>query len=235
MALTTLVAVSLKSPNFCMAVTILARSASRTSSAGGMVWSASVIWSLSAARVLVSRSSAVMAALKLSRCSSTVPMNVFKRVISSRTSPSRPVSAVAVLCIKSPICPSPPALTTTDSEDSVCSVDGYTDDRFNAIVDPGASLPRGCSPTGGSSARCMDPSRLVCPIRAIAFSGTITSGLTRTSTTACQFRTPILPTLPTTTSSIMTGEFDSSVTDIGDLDVVDRVARTARDRTGQRQ
>ena len=36
-------------------------------------------------------------------------------------------------------------------------------------------------------------------------------GLTETSTSACQLLNFILPTLPTTTSSIMTGEFDSSV------------------------
>ena len=50
--------------------------------------------------------------------------------------------------MKSPICPSPPALTTTDSDDSVCSVDGYVDDRFSAMVEPGCSLPVGGSPSG---------------------------------------------------------------------------------------
>ncbi len=61
----------------------------------------------------------------------------------------------------------------------------------------------------------MDPSRLVCPTVATAFSGTATSGLTEISTLACQPSTVILPTLPTTTSSIITGEFDSSVAMLG--------------------
>lgn len=57
----------------------------------------------------------------------------------------------------------------------------------------------------------MDPSRLVCPTLATALAGTATSGLTEISTLACQSWTSILPTLPTTTSFINTGEFDSSV------------------------
>ncbi len=61
----------------------------------------------------------------------------------------------------------------------------------------------------------MDPNRLVCPTVATALAGTTTSGLTETSTSACQASTVILPTLPTTTSSINTGEFDSSVATFG--------------------
>jgi hypothetical protein len=46
---------------------------------------------------------------------------------------------------------------------------------------------------------------------AIALAGTETSGLTDTSTSAWPALTLILATLPTTTSSIMTGEFGSRV------------------------
>ena len=63
----------------------------------------------------------------------------------------------------------------------------------------------------------------------------MTPGFTDTSTSACQFLTVILPTLPTTTSSIITGEFDSSVADIRDLDVIDRGTRAAAHGSGQRQ
>ena len=63
----------------------------------------------------------------------------------------------------------------------------------------------------------MDPSRLVCPTVAIALAGTTTSGLTEISTSACQASTVIFPTLPTTTSLIMTGEFDSNVATFGTL------------------
>jgi len=41
--------------------------------------------------------------------------------------------------------------------------------------------------------------------------GITTSGLTEISTMACQLSTVILPMLPTTTSLIRTGEFDSRV------------------------
>ena len=60
----------------------------------------------------------------------------------------------------------------------------------------------------------MEPNRLVCPTVATAFAGTTTSGLTEISTSACHWglaSTVILPTLPTTTSLISTGEFDSRV------------------------
>ena len=77
------------------------------------------------------------------------------------------------------------------------------------MVAPGLSRPRGAWPTGGFSSMCMEPSRLVCPTLATALSGTTTSGFTDTSTSACQPFTVILPTLPTTTSSIITGEFGS--------------------------
>ncbi len=57
----------------------------------------------------------------------------------------------------------------------------------------------------------MDPSRLVWPTLATALPGTTTSGRIDTSTSMCQFEKVILPTLPTTTSSISTGEFGSKV------------------------
>ncbi len=79
------------------------------------------------------------------------------------------------------------------------------------MVAPGVSVPLGDWPNGGSSAKCIEPSRLVCPTVATALAGTATPGCSETSTSACQFRTVILPTLPTTTSLINTGEFDSSV------------------------
>src|SRR5215218_8357943 len=115
----------------------------------------------------------------------------------------------------SPIWPSPPPLTMVDNEERVCSVVGYVEDWFNDRVAPGCRRPLGCSPSGGFSARCIDPSRLVCPTEATAFAGTTTSGLTEISTLACQASTVILPTLPTMTSLIMTGEFDSSVATFG--------------------
>src|SRR5579875_683440 len=115
----------------------------------------------------------------------------------------------------SPICPNPPELTITDKDARVCSVDGYDDDLLSGIVAPGLSLPVGGWPSGGLSSKCIDPSRLVCPTLATALAGTTTSGLTPTSTSACQPCTVILATLPTTTSSIMTGEFDSMVPTLG--------------------
>ena len=57
----------------------------------------------------------------------------------------------------------------------------------------------------------MDPNKLVCPTVATALAGTTTSGFTFNARSTCQPRNVILPTLPTTTSSIITGEFDSSV------------------------
>ena len=57
---------------------------------------------------------------------------------------------------------------------------------------------------------------------------------TETSTSACQFVTVILPMLPTTTSLIITGEFDSSVADIRDFDVVGLGVGSASDGAGQR-
>ncbi|CNK13124.1 Uncharacterised protein [Mycobacterium tuberculosis] len=44
----------------------------------------------------------------------------------------------------SPICPSPPPLITAPNDDSVCSVDGYADERLNGMVAPGASRPLPC-------------------------------------------------------------------------------------------
>ena len=85
----------------------------------------------------------------------------------------------------------------------------------SASVAPGCRRPLGFSPIGGSSAKCIDPSRLVCPTVATALAGTATSGLTEISTSACQSSTVILPTLPTTTSLIITGELDSSVATFG--------------------
>jgi hypothetical protein len=82
-------------------------------------------------------------------------------------------------------------------------------------VEPGCKRPLGFLPIGGLSARCIEPSRLVCPTVATALAGTVTSGFTEISTSACQFSTVILPMLPTTTSSIKTGEFDSSVATFG--------------------
>ena len=46
---------------------------------------------------------------------------------------------------------------------------------------------------------------------ATALAGTTTSCSTDKSTSICQFENVIFLTLPTTTSSIITGEFDSSV------------------------
>src|SRR3984957_7809558 len=45
---------------------------------------------------------------------------------------------------------------------------------------------------------------------ATVLAGSSTAGCTKTSTSACRFLIVILPMLPTTTSSIITGEFDSS-------------------------
>ncbi len=53
------------------------------------------------------------------------------------------------------------------------------------------------------------------PTDATAFDGTTTSGLTDISTFACHASTVIVPTLPTMTSLIITGEFDSSVATFG--------------------
>ena len=47
---------------------------------------------------------------------------------------------------------------------------------------PGCRRPFGASPGGGSSATCIDPSRLVCPTVATALAGTMTSGFSDTST-----------------------------------------------------
>jgi hypothetical protein len=79
------------------------------------------------------------------------------------------------------------------------------------MVPPGTSRPLGFSPSGALSATCIEPSRLVCPTLATALAGISMSGFTEISTSACQPLSVILPTLPTTTSFIRTGEFDSSV------------------------
>ncbi len=79
------------------------------------------------------------------------------------------------------------------------------------MVAPAGNGSPGASPTGGFSARCMDPNRLVWPMVATAFAGTSTPGSTENSMSACQSRTVILRTLPTTTSLIITGEFGSNV------------------------
>ena len=63
------------------------------------------------------------------------------------------------------------------------------------------------------------PSKLVCPTVATALGGTTTSGLTEISTSACQLSTVMLPTLPTATSLISTGELTPALR-IRDLDVV---------------
>jgi hypothetical protein len=78
-------------------------------------------------------------------------------------------------------------------------------------VASGRNAPVGDCPTGGFRARCIEPSRLVCPTEATALAGTTTSGFTEISTSACQSRTVIRLTLPTTTSLISTGELGSSV------------------------
>src|SRR5215217_4283707 len=83
------------------------------------------------------------------------------------------------------------------------------------MVAPGCNLPLGFWPSGGLSAKCIEPSRLVCPTVATALAGTTTSGLTEISTSACHWSTFIVPTLPTTTSLIITGEFDSIVATFG--------------------
>src|SRR3954468_499517 len=83
------------------------------------------------------------------------------------------------------------------------------------MVAPGCNLPLGFWPSGGLSAKCIEPSRLVCPTVATALAGTTTSGLTEISTSACHWSTFIVPTLPTTTSLIITGEFDSIVETFG--------------------
>ena len=58
----------------------------------------------------------------------------------------------------------------------------------------------------------MDPSRLVWPTLATTLAGMTTSRFTEISTSACHsLHRFIGPTLPTTTSFIITGEFDSIV------------------------
>ena len=210
-SLTSRVAVSLKSPSFSSAVVIRGRSLIKTSSAGGILFNASLITSRCPANVSASRFSDLIDAIMLSRWSSSVPTNVSNRVSSSRTCCWRPDNAVLKLWMMSPSCASPPVLITSESDARVCSVDGYFDDLLSGIVEPGSSRPRGASPSGGFSATCIDPSRLVWPTVATALAGTTTSGCTETSTFACHPCTVILPTLPTTTSSIITGEFDSRV------------------------
>ena len=79
------------------------------------------------------------------------------------------------------------------------------------MVAPETIRPVDGRPIGGSSATCMEPSRLVCPTLATAFAGTTTSGRTETLMSACQRLNVIESTVPTTTSSIMTGEFGSRV------------------------
>ena len=123
-SLTSLVAVSLNTPSLLSAVVMRGRSLMSTSSAGGILYSAWVITSRCPASVPDSRFSACIDATRLSRCSSRVPTNLSRRVSRSRTSPARPDRAALKLWMMSPNCPSPPALRSTDSDDSVCSVDG---------------------------------------------------------------------------------------------------------------
>src|SRR5690349_24128201 len=54
---------------------------------------------------------------------------------------------------------------------------------------------------------CIEPSKLVCPTLAVLFAGRCTSLLMRMVTSACQFCTSILVTLPTFTSATRTRVF----------------------------
>ena len=60
---------------------------------------------------------------------------------------------------------------------------------------------------GGASATCLDPSRLVWPILAVALAGSDTEPSSATVTRACQLSVSIALILPTVTSLTMTGEF----------------------------
>ena len=136
----------------------------------------------------------------------------------------------------SPIWPSPPPLTTTDNADSVCSVDGYVEVWFRPSVAPGCKPPAGRLTQRRIEGQVHRAQQAGLAHRRHRVGGDHPRRASPTSRRRRASRvTVILPTLPTTTSPTRTGEFDSSVADIGDLDVVGGRARAAADRAGQRQ
>ena len=140
------------------------------------------------------------------------------------SSPSRPDSAALKLWMTSPIWPSPPALTTADSDDSVCSVDGIGRRLVQADGRTGCSRPLGGLPERRVQRQMHRSQQAGLPDAWRPRWRDDDVGLDRDLDVGVPVATVILPTLPTTTSSIMTGEFDSSVATFGDLDVIgDRV------------
>ena len=118
------VAVSLKTWNFSNACVIRGRSLISTSNAGGIRFSAWVTTSRCPASVAASLFNAVMDAVMSSRWVASRPTKSFRRTRRSWIWVCRPLSAALNSVTISPTFPSPPPLTTTDSEDNVCSVDG---------------------------------------------------------------------------------------------------------------
>ena len=115
----------------------------------------------------------------------------------------------------SPTWASPPPLTITDNADSVCSVVGYCVDRSSPITSPSASRAGFAPSFGADSEMCWEPSRLVCPMAAVAFLGRSTPPLRRTLTRACQSRNVIDVIRPTSTSPTRTGELTEIVVTSG--------------------
>lgn len=209
--MTTPLRTPLNVPSVRNASVMFERCCTSTSRAGGISFSARSRTSRCAANVPANRSRLRMESTMCVRFVARTPATSLSRDNSWRVSSVRPLSAAPVLRMTSPICPRPPPLTRIDRVDKVSSVEGKVDELFTSIVVPARSRPRGDSPGGGSSARCIEPSRLVCPTVATALAGTTTSFCTEISTTACQSRALIVRMLPTTTSSIITGELGSSV------------------------
>ncbi len=128
---------------------------------------------------------------------------------------SRPANALANVWLISCSWPSPPPLSRTDTEASVCSVVGYVLAEDNGITEPFLSSPCGGASVGGASSMCIEPSRLVVPTLAVLFAGRWTSPLMRMVTRACQSCTSILVTLPTLTSATRTRVFSWMTTTSG--------------------
>ena len=93
------------------------------------------------------------------------------------------------------------------------------------MVAPGSAGPLAAGPSGGSSARCMEPSRLVCPTVATALAGTATSGLHRDIDVGM----PVVHGHPADAADHDVVDHDGRIrlqcADIGDLDVVGRPRR----------
>lgn len=206
------------------ASTMLVRLRFSTSSAAGKVSSVRPRLSLLRARMPANRSRPSAAAMMSLVWRSSELVSSASRGISSANVPSRPTTALYVSSVMSCNAPRLPLLTTMPSEDSTSSVLGYRAVFSSGICEPSTRRPTGLS-TGSANSMCCEPSSDVCATLAMALLGRSTL-LSRDNSTAAKNEpssrcTASMPdTLPTVTSSTMTGEFCGSVVTFGSCTVI---------------